>query len=358
VIPFPEIVCTLGTTTDDPVVLRGMAAAGMGMARVNTAHGGLEEIERRIRLVREAAGVPVLLDLKGPQLRLECVTERSDPATGATVEAPCRYPVALGDLIWVGFGAGPVRFPCNFAEDLRLGDLITFENGTIRTRVVDPGAQGVEPTPNAVLLEVVDAGAGKLEPGMGAAVPGRYLHVPRHSPRDLEAVELGIRLGVEGYALSYVRDAADMVTLHRVLAGRDEPRAMLVAKIEERWGVDNLEEIVAAGRECGREVAVMVARGDLVVELPWEELPAVQTDLVRRCRALGVPSIVATGLLLSMQHAPVPARSEVCDVAAAVREGADALMLSDETSNGVDPVRAVRALAVIARRYRPAAAGA
>jgi pyruvate kinase len=350
---FPEIICTLGTTTDDRAVLEGMVAAGMGMARINTAYASFDEIARRIDRLREVAPVPVMLDLKGPQLRVDCTTEKVDPSTGASVTVPCRYPIARGDLIYVGFGVGPVRFNHDFEDDLETGDRITFQNGTITTRVADPDEEGIARQDTAVLLEVLEPGSGHMTHQSGANVPGKALRVPRLSARDHEAIALGLSKECEWYALSFVQEPSDLTRLHDELAGRGETRAGLIAKIEETCGVDGLEAIVSQARRCGRPLAVMIARGDLFVELPRERLPLVQADLLRRCRAIGVPSIVATGLLLSMQERPVPARSEVCDVAGAVLGGADSLLLSDETSNSKHPVGAVTTLAMLLRAYRP-----
>jgi pyruvate kinase len=350
---LPQIICTLGTTTDDAALLAAMAGAGMGMARVNTAYGSLDELRRRIRLLRAAApGVELMLDLKGPQLRIECDTERVDRATGLARRVPCRYPIARGEVICVGFGpAAPVRFSADFRSDLAVGDRVTFQNGTIVTRVADPAVAGVEPRADAVLLEVLEAGEGALSPQMGANVPGKRLSVPRLSARDREALELGVAETAECYALSFVREPEDLLELHGALSARGEERALLCAKIEEQHGIDGLEEIVAAGRACGRRLAVMVARGDLFVELPPVKLPAIQSTLLRRCAALGAPAIVATGLLRSMQEGPRPSRAEVCDVAAALREGASSLLLSDETSNGKNPELVVRALAELCAEY-------
>ena len=342
---FPRIIATLGTTTDDPAVLAAMVAAGMGMARINSAYASLDELRQRVGLAH-AAGVPVMLDLKGPQLRIECTTEKRDEHGNLTT-VPCRYPVAQGEVICVGFEHGPVHFNSTF--DLDPGDVVTFDNGTIRTRVIDPAARGFAPPENAVLLEVIDAGAGKLAPRVGANVPGRRLDVPQLSGRDLQTIALGVELHVGWYALSFVRDAADVLHLDAALRRAGDAAAGLTIKIEEQGGIDRLESIVEAARGTARPLAVMIARGDLFVELPWSRLPAIQADLLQRCRALGVPAIVATGLLLSMQHSPVPARSEVCDVAAAA--SADSFLLSDETSNSKFPVAAVRALAELIAVY-------
>ncbi len=342
---FPRIVATLGTTTDDPAVLAAMVAAGMGMARLNSAYASLDELRQRAQRAH-AAGVPVMLDLKGPQLRIECTTDKRDEQGNVTT-VPCRYPVAEGEVICVGFERGPVHFRSTF--DLDPGDVVTFDNGTIRARVLDPAARGFAPPKDAVLLEVLDPGGGKLAPGMGANVPGKRLDVPQLSERDLQAIALGVELQVRWYALSFVRDASDVLHLHEALRQAGDRAAGLTLKIEEQGGLDRLEEIVAAARGTGRPTAVMIARGDLFVELPWTQLAAIQADLLRRCRALGVPAIVATGLLLSMQHSPVPARSEVCDVAAAA--SADGFLLSDETSNSKFPVAAVRALAELIAIY-------
>lgn len=350
---FPRIVCTLGTTTDDPAVLAAMHAAGMGLARVNTAYASGEELTRRLDGLRAAApGVPALFDLKGPQLRVSCTTEKTDPATGATVTVPCRYPIARGDLIFIGFDeTSPVRFNHDVEADLEPGDRMLFANGTITARVEDAASRGLEPRARAVLLEVEDAGEGRLNPFTGASVPGKRLSAPALGPRDLAAIETGVAAKVEWWALSFTRDAADVRALDAALREAGDTTGGICPKLEEPSGVARLEEIVAAVRAAGRPVAVMIGRGDLFLEFPHAQLARVQSDLVRRCRALDAPSIVATGLLLSLQTGRTPARSEVCDVAAAVREGATSLLLSDETSNGKDPAHAVRVLADLVHTY-------
>ena len=340
---LPHVIATLGTTTDDADVLARMRAAGLGLGRVNTAYGSLEELRGRVQAAH-AQKLAVMLDLKGPQLRVDCTTDRRD-ADGHVATVPVRYPISAGEVICVGFGAGPVRFNHDFRDDLEVGDLVTFDNGTIRTRVVDAASRGLEPPRDGVLLEVVDAGGGKMSPQMGANVPGKTLSVPHLSERDLGALAMGLEENVEWYALSFVRGAADMQFLDEKLGASP---AGIIAKIEEQSGIDHLQEIV---RAVQRPVAVMIARGDLFVELPPARLPRLQGELIRACRALATPSIVATGLLLSMQKSPRPARSEVCDVAAALEAGADSLMLSDETSNSQHPVEAVAMLAELVAEY-------
>lgn len=330
-----KIICTLGTSTDDPQIVSAMKDAGMGLARINTAYASLDDLRMRVKLAR-AAGVPVMLDLKGPQLRVDCTTDRHD----GRGEVPVRFPIRAGEIICVGFKSGPVRFNHDFREDLEVGDLVTFDNGTIRTRVVDGASRGLEEPERGVLLEVLEAGSGKMTPQMGANVPGKRLSVPHLSERDLQVIEMGIVEEVEHYALSFVRDASDV----RALA--EKVTAPICVKIEEQSGIDRLEEIVQAGAS-----SVMIARGDLFVELPRARLPRIQKDLIARCKRLKVPSIVATGLLLSMQQNPAPARSEVSDVAAAIEQGADSFMLSDETSNSKHPVEAVRVLAELIDEY-------
>jgi pyruvate kinase len=270
-VSFPRIVCTLGTTTDDPAVIAEMVAAGMGLARINSAYASIDEIAGRIDL----ATVPVMLDLKGPQLRVDCTTDRTDEH-GVTHTVPVRYPIEKGGIISVGFGRGPVRFNHDFSADVEVGDLITFDNGTIRTRVVDGAALGLEEPQHGVLLEVLDAGAGRMTPQMGANVPGKRLDVPRLSERDRQVIALGVERKVAWYALSFVREADDVLFLDEALARAGSTASGISVKIEEQSGIDNLEKIVGAARRSGREVSVMIARGDLFVELPRVQLPRIQ----------------------------------------------------------------------------------
>ncbi len=346
---FPRIICTLGTATDEVEILRDMTSAGMGMARLNTAHATVDELQERIRLLRAASEIPVMIDLKGPQLRVEATADKLDPDTGESRIVPCRYEIHEGDLIFVGFGTGPVRFNYAFGRDLDVGDVVTFNNGDIRTVVADPEAEDIDPVEEAVLLEILDAGGGEITTEMDANVPGRVLRVPRLSDHDRRAIRMGIGTGVEWYALSFVRNPQDLRNLHTALT--DAPDAGIIAKIEERSGIEKLEAIAATAQTYNRPFAVMVARGDLFVELPFVELAEVQEDLIRRCRKLGVPSIVATGLLPTMQTGPRPARSEIGDIAAAVRTGVDSLLLSDETSSGDHPILVVHTLNTLITRY-------
>lgn len=345
---IPAVVCTLGTTTDEPAVLAGMAAAGMGLARINTAYAGPDAIARRLELLA-ATGVPAMLDLKGRQLRVDCTTVRT--VDGVATERPVRYPIAAGDVIAVGFGTGPVRFNHVFGGDLSPGDTVLFDNGTIRTTVVDPEDRGLAAPPNAVLLVVEDAGAGKMTPGMGANVPGKRLHVPSLTDRDRAAITVGVEHDVAWYALSFVQVGDDLATLHEVLLGHGDVASGLVAKIEDEIGIAELDAICAAARATSRPFAVMVGRGDLFVELDPLDLFDAQRRIVDACLRNGVPAMVATGVFASMTDRPAPTRAEVCDAAAALAMGAVSLMLSDETSNSRYPVQATRALAAVVRRY-------
>ena len=345
---IPAVVCTLGTTTDDPEVLAGMAAAGMGLARINTAYVGPDAIARRLELLA-ATGVPALLDLKGRQLRVDCTTMRT--IDGVEVERPVRYPIAVGDVIAVGFATGPVRFNHVFGGDLSPGDTVLFDNGTIRTTVLDPAERGLVASPSAVFLVVDDAGGGKMTPGMGANVPGKRLHVPCLTDRDRAAIVVGVEHGVAWYALSFVQDGTDLQTLHEALLAHGDGNSGLVAKLEDDVGIDALDGICAAATRLGRPFAVMVGRGDLFVELGPLGLFDAQRRIVETCVRNRVPAIVATGLLASMTDHATPTRAEVCDAAGALAMGAVSLMLSDETSNSRHPVAATRALADIVRRY-------
>ncbi len=345
---IPAVVCTLGTTTDDPDVLAGMAAAGMGLARINTAYVGTDDIARRLELLA-ATGVPALLDLKGRQLRVDCTTVRV--IDGVSVERPVRYPIAVGDVIAVGFATGPVRFNHVFGQDLSPGDTVLFDNGTIRTTVIDPSERGLADPPNAVLLVVEDAGGGKMTPGMGANVPGKRLNVPCLTDRDRAAITVGVAYDVAWYALSFVQHGDDLATLHEVLLTHGDARSGLVAKIEDAVGIDGLDGICAAAHAIGRPFAVMVGRGDLFVELGPLGLYDAQRRIVEACVRNRVPAMVATGLLASMTDSPQPTRAEVCDAAGALAMGAVSLMLSDETSNSRHPVEATKVLAAVARRY-------
>jgi len=321
-----KIVCTLGPATDDVKALGDLIDAGMDVARLNFSHGTHDDHARRLILVREAARargktIAVLQDLQGPKIRTGqgAPAEIREGATIRLVEGSLGSP----DAIAVEYAG--------LADDLHAGDAVRLDDGRIVLRVdrIDAGR---------VVCAVVQGGA--LRDRMGVSLPSRRVRLPALTEQDRRDLQHGLAIGVDYVALSFVKRADDLVALRDACkqAGRPTP---IVAKIETPEAVDNLWEVVAAAD------AVMVARGDLGVELSPEQVPVVQKEIIGSCRLQQTPVIVATEMLQSMVDSTRPTRAEASDVAAAVFEGADAVMLSAETAIGKHPREACAMMARI-----------
>lgn len=325
-----KIVCTLGPAVDSPEQLDRLIAAGLDVARFNFSHGSHEQHALRFRNVTDAAeraGKPVaiLQDLCGPKIRLGEIDE------GVVLTRGQRY-VLDGDLAPGDSGRAPLPVPELLAV-LKPGDRLLLDDGLLELKVV-------ERDENSVTTEVISGGA--LSSKKGVTAPGVDIPVEAVTEKDEADLKFGLALGVDYVALSFVRSAADVVKLRRLMAeeGRSVP---ILVKIEKAEAVLNLDEIL---READ---GAMVARGDLGVELPIEEIAAVQKKVIRACNLLGKPVITATQMLDSMIRNPRPTRAEVTDIANAILDGTDALMLSGETAVGAYPIEAVETMARIAR---------
>jgi len=314
-----------------------MVAAGMDVARLNFSHGAASDHRARAEAVRREArragrNVAILQDLQGPKLRLGDFAEgRVELVAGDTVLLVTR-PGVVGSPRLI-----PVPLP-SLAGDCRPGDPVLLDDGRVRLRVRRTRGQDLEAE--------VEVG-GPISDHKGVSLPGATVSIPAFTPKDRRDAALGRALGVDLVAMSFVRTARDLERARRHLT----PGTPLIAKVEKPQAVDNLEDIVRTAD------GVMVARGDLGVELPLEQVPGIQKRLVRLANLLGRPCIVATEMLESMIHAPRPTRAEVSDVANAVLDGADAVMLSAETAVGHDPVAAVATMVRIveeAERSQPA----
>ena len=329
--------CTLGPATATAEGVRALAEAGTDVFRVNLSHGGPEEHARMARLVREASeelGVePALMaDLPGPKIRL-----------GRLAEEPLRLEAGTRFVLRTESGPGDrtgaaTTYP-GLAGDVRPGDRILLADGAVELTVV-----GVEGT--SVVTEV--ARAGHVRSRAGLNVPAERLSLPAITDRDREGLERALDLGADLVAQSFVRGADDVADLRALMGGRRVP---IVAKVETRPAVDGFAGLLEEAD------AVMIARGDLGVELPMEEIPVLQKELLRAARAAGTPAIVATQMLESMTHAPRPTRAEATDVANAVLDGTDAIMLSGETAIGEYPVEAALAAVRIAEAAERSAEG-
>jgi pyruvate kinase len=324
-----KIVCTLGPASSAPERLAELVAAGMDVARLNMSHGNYSDHETNLNNVREAARagdrpVGVLADLQGPKIRLGRFA--SGPVT--LVEG-AHFAITTEDI------QGTVdRCSTTYKGlpgDVQPGDVILIDDGRITLRAI-------EVTDTDVITEVVVGGP--VSNNKGINLPGVAVSVPAMSDKDTEDLRWALQHGIDMVALSFVRSAKDIEIVHRVM-DEEGRRVPVIAKLEKPQAVANLDEIIDAFD------AFMVARGDLGVELPLEEVPMVQKRIVTAARRWAKPVIVATQMLESMISSPRPTRAEASDVANAVLDGADAVMLSGETSVGQYPVLTVQTMARI-----------
>jgi pyruvate kinase len=324
-----KIVCTLGPAVDSHEMLVAMIEAGMDVARFNFSHGSHAEHQARYDRVRAAAketnrAVGVLADLQGPKIRLETFAEgpveleRDDEFTITTEDIP-------GDKSICGTTYK------GLPGDVKPGDQILINDGNVELKVLD--VEG--PRVRTVVVE-----GGVVSDHKGINLPGAAVNVPALSDKDIEDLRFSLRMGCDMVALSFVRDARDVDDVHKIM-DEEGRRVPLMAKVEKPQAVENMEEVVMAFD------SVMVARGDLAVEYPLEKVPMVQKRLIELCRRNAKPVIVATQMMESMITNSRPTRAEASDVANAILDGADAVMLSAESSVGAYPVETVKTMSKI-----------
>ncbi|MDQ6686878.1 MAG: pyruvate kinase, partial [Actinomycetota bacterium] len=324
-----KIVCTLGPATSTPQQIRALVDAGMDVARLNLSHGTYAEHEAVYRLVRQAAdesgrGVGIFVDLQGPKIRLGEFADGS-----ARIERGQAFTITTRDV--PGTAAIASTTYAGLPGDVEAGERILIDDGKVALRVT-----AVDET--EVYTEVLVGG--RVSNHKGINLPGVAVSVPAMSEKDIADLRWALHLAVDYIALSFVRSAADVDDVRRVM---HEEGVLLpvIAKIEKPQAIDNLDEVIDAFD------AFMVARGDLGVECPMEDVPFLQKRVVAKARRNAKPVIVATQMLESMITNPLPTRAEASDVANAVLDGADAVMLSGETSVGEYPIEAVHAMARI-----------
>ena len=338
-----KIVCTIGPASRDPDILRQLIRQGMDVARVNFSHGSHDEHRETIARIRQAASeeratIAVLADLQGPKLRVGMLASPLDLAAGDRL--------SLVDT--TGFGHGtmvPLPHP-ELIASASPGDRLLFDDGEI-------GAVVREVAEHRLEIEVVDGG--RLSSHKGVSAPGGTGSVQALTEKDRVDARFATEQRVDFVALSFVRDASDLQMLRSVLAETtDGERIAVIAKIEKPEAIQHLDEILSVSD------AVMVARGDLGVELSPQEVPLHQKEIIRKCNQRGVPVITATQMLQSMIDHPRPTRAEASDVANAILDGTDAVMLSGETAIGAYPVHAVammREISQIAESQMPCRVG-
>ena len=331
-----KIVCTMGPAVESAEKVAELIAAGMNMARLNLSHGGYAEHQNRLDLVRAAAAaakrpIAILVDLQGPKIRL-----------ARFKDGP--HELARGDIFTITTDeVEGTKERCGttykgLAEDCKPGDRILIDDGKVTVEVV-------EVIKNDVVTIVIQPGF--VSNNKGINLPGVAVSVPALSEKDMDDLRWGLRAGADFIALSFVRSAKDIDDVHRIMSEEKIFRPV-IAKIEKPQAVENLEEIVAAFD------GIMVARGDLGVEMPIEDVPIVQKRCIALARGAAKPVIVATQMLDSMITNSTPTRAEATDCANAVLDGADALMLSGETSVGAFAIEAVATMSRIIARTEEA----
>ena len=328
-----KIVCTLGPASENEETLRELIKNGLNVCRLNFSHGSHEEHKGRMDLVkklREELNMPtaILLDTKGPEIR----TGKFD-VPEVFLEEGQTFTITMKDVI-----GDKERCTVSYkglANDVKPGDTILIDDGLV-------GLTVKEVNNDDIVCEVQNSGIVKNHKGVN--VPGVKVNLPAITEKDRSDIEFGIEQGIDFIAASFVRKVSDVLAIREILEENNAEHIKIISKIENQEGVENLDEIIEVYD------GIMVARGDLGVEIPTEEIPVVQKLMIKKCNEAGKPVITATQMLDSMIRNPRPTRAEVTDVANAIYDGTDAIMLSGETAAGKYPVEAVKTMATIAKR--------
>lgn len=325
-----KIVCTLGPSSNTQETIEKMIKAGMNVARFNFSHGSHEEHKQRIDMVRAASkklGIPValLLDTKGPEIRLGKFKNGS-----IQMEDGKEFTLTARDV-----EGDETISSMNYKElpqDVKAGDHILLSDGLVNLEVLSVEGEDIH-------TKILNSG--KMSDRKRVAVPGIAINLPAVSETDAADIEFGIRMNMDWIAASFIQRGKDVVTIRKILEKHDS-HMKIISKIECQAAVNNIDEIIKMSD------GIMVARGDLGVEVPAEEVPTLQKMLIHKCQAAGKPVITATQMLESMCNNPRPTRAETSDVANAILDGTDAIMLSGETAGGLYPVEAVSTMARVA----------
>ena len=328
-----KIVCTLGPASEKEETLRELIKNGLNVCRMNFSHGSHEEHKGRMDVVKKVRAelnkpVAILLDTKGPEIRTgqfdmpEVLLEE-----GQTFTITMKDVMGNKEMCTVSYKG--------LANDVVPGNTILIDDGLVGLTVKEVNGDDI-------VCVVENSGIVKNHKGVN--VPGVKVNLPAITEKDRSDIEFGIEQGIDFIAASFVRKVSDVLAIREILEENNATDIKIISKIENQEGVDNLDEIIAVSD------GIMVARGDLGVEIPTEEIPVVQKLMIRKCNEAGKPVITATQMLDSMMRNPRPTRAEVTDVANAIYDGTDAIMLSGETAAGKYPVEAVKIMATIAKR--------
>jgi pyruvate kinase len=327
-----KIIATLGPASESPEMLKALIEAGVNVFRLNMSHANHDWVRSIVRSIRKVAtelGTPtgILMDTQGPAIR--------------TGDLPTKLDLKIGDIM--EFTVHGARSPEDYSvdvnydgliNDIHVGDTVLVDNGVMHMKVL-------EKIEHRIRCEVLTPG--KLGSRRHINLPGVKVNLPPLTAKDLADIAVGVEAGVDFFALSFCREASDVAELRKVLKEHGS-EAKIIAKIEDQHAVKVIDDIIAATD------IIMIARGDLGVECPMEELPIIQRKIIKECLALGRPVIVATHMLESMIENPLPTRAEITDIANAVFEQADAIMLSGETTVGKYPIDCVKIFDRVAKR--------
>jgi len=328
-----KIVCTIGPASESIEKLEELIGAGMNVCRLNFSHGSHEEHGLRIKTIREAAKktgktVAILLDTKGPEIRThDFVDGQAELKTGEEVVISTEQVLGTAEKFSVTYAG--------LYDDVDPGSRILIDDGLIELEVIEKANGDIR-------TKVLNSGMVKNKKGVN--VPNVSIKLPGITEKDIQDIVFGIEQGVDFIAASFVRKASDVLEIRELLEAHGTGYIQIIPKIENQEGIDNIDSILEVSD------GLMVARGDMGVEIPPEEVPLVQKRLIKKCNVLGKPVITATQMLDSMQRNPRPTRAEASDVANAIFDGTDAIMLSGETAAGLYPVEAVKMMANIALR--------
>ncbi len=328
-----KIVCTLGPASDKEETLRELVKSGLNVCRFNFSHGSHEEHKQRMDLVKKVREelhqpVAILLDTKGPEIRTgsfelpEVLLEEGQEFT-----ITMREVLGTKEICTVSYKG--------LANDVVAGDTILIDDGLVGLRVNEVKDEDIH---------CIVENSGIVKNHKGVNVPRVKINLPALTEKDISDIEFGISQGIDFIAASFVRKTSDIIAIREVLTKNGAEHVEIISKIENQEGIDNIDEIIEVSD------GIMVARGDLGVEIPTEDVPIAQKMMIEKCNKVGKPVITATQMLDSMMRNPRPTRAEVTDVANAIYDGTDAIMLSGETAAGKYPVEAVRTMAAIAKR--------
>ena len=310
-----KVIATIGPASSNEKVMESFDKAGVSCIRINTAHGTFEEYEEIIKLVRKNTDIPILIDVKGPEIRVR--TQDLD--------------IKKNSVIDFGFSGEPC-FSYDFYDEIDGDEKIFFDNGLIEGKIVSKNSD------RTISIKFFEDAL--LKPNKGVNIPNKSLNIPILSSRDKKAIDFAKKHELEFIALSFVRRKEDLEVMKKYLGESD---IGIISKIENKEGIDNVDDIISESD------GIMIARGDLGVEVPEEKIPVFQKNIIRKCNQEGKIAIVATQMLESMISNKIPTRAETSDVANAILDGADCCMLSGETAVGKYPVRSVQVINKISR---------